>query len=396
MDHRLLCLLSLVLTAVACSDGVADSAMTARIDTVGVNRIEVTNTGVSIWTPGTAWQLQEDLRLGAAADASSEQEQFGSIASVVADSRGRIYVLDWMSQDVRVFHPTGAYSHTIGRRGRGPGEFSGAWELDIGLGDTLTVLDDGMMRFSVFAPDGTFVESRRRSIVGYGPPGRTLLQDGGYLDWALVFPNGRSGARIFFFPVRYAPGFEHADTFPPIEYTQDMVPSGRMPVMDFGAFVVASVDARGNVWFADSREYRVYRRHLEGDTTLVFSLPVEAVPLGETEREHVRTRWANRPEIGADQLAGLPDTKPVIYGIVPDNAGHVFVFPDIAGEPAGTVVDVFRESGEYLGRITLPTPVPLTPNRPPVVHATSEHLHVVVRDEIDVPYVSRLKIAKGR
>lgn len=62
-----------------------------------------------------------------------------------------------------------------------------------------------------------------------------------------------------------------------------------------------------------------------------------------------------------------------------------------AGETPGSVV----ESGKYMGRMTLPSPIPLEPNGPPVVHVTPEYLYVVTEDELDVPYVSRLRIERG-
>jgi hypothetical protein len=386
--------LGLVLLIAGCTGGQGDAVPTVTVDTVGT-RVEVSNTGTPAWTAQTAWRYEEDLRLGTAMATGDAMEQFGSIRSVASDSQGRIFVLDGMVEEIRVFEPTGAYSHSIGRRGRGPGEFSGASALDVGRGDTLTVLDDGLMRFSVFESDGTLVANHRRDIVGTGAPLRSSLSDGGYLDWALAFPDGRFGARVLLHPVRYAPGLERADTFPPIEAIQRMVSSGRMPLLDFGGFPVASADRTGSVWFAHSQEYRVFRRGLEGDTTLAFRLPVEAVPLGESEREYVRNRWRHRPDILAEQLEALPETKPVIYGIVPDNAGHVLVFVDVAGEGPGTVLDVFRESGEYLGRVKLPIRVPLLPGRAPVVHATRDYLYAVVEDEMEVPYVSRLRKIEG-
>lgn len=389
---RLLGLLSILLIGAGCSE--TDTAPIAQIDTVGTS-IEVTNTGRPLWTAETRWRLEEDLRLGTAAAADWDPEEFGDIQSVASDSRGRIYVLEGMTQEIRVFDSAGVYVHTIGGRGRGPGEFSGASELDLGPGDTLMVLDDGLMRFSVFASDGTFVGNHRRDIVGTGAPVRSTLQDGSYLDWAPAFPDGRFGARVLFYPVRYEPGFERVDTFPPVEYSQPMVPSGRRPLMDFGGFLVASPDDGGTLWFAHSREYRIYRRSLEGDTALVFSLPVDAVPVGESDREYVRNRWSRRPEILSEQLEALPETKPVVYGVVPDNAGHILVFADVAGHAPGTVLDVFRESGEYLGRARLPTPAPLNPNRPPIVHVSPEYLYIVVEDEMEVPYVSRLAITDG-
>lgn len=42
--------------------------------------------------------------------------------------------------------------------------------------------------------------------------------------------------------------------------------------------------------------------------------------------------------------------------------------------------------------MALPSPVPLEPGGPPVVHVTPEYLYVVTEDELDVPYVSRLRI----
>lgn len=382
-----------LVVAPACGDTEGPPA-TTRIDTVGT-RIEVTNTGAPNWPSNTAWTLEEDLRLGTAQTSSGLAEQFGSVRSIMSDSRGRIFVLDGFHQEIRVFDDTGAYSHTIGRRGEGPSEFDGASEVDVGRGDTLTVLDDGLMRFSVFAPDGSVVANHRRDIVGTGPSLRTVLDDGGYLDWSISFPDGRFGERLVQHPIRYHPGFERADTFPPIEFHQRMVASGRMPVLDFASTPVVSADRQGTIWFAHSHEYRIFRWGLSGDTSMAFSLAAEPVPLGEADRDVVRGRWSNRPDLQAEQLDGLPRTKPIIYGIVPDQAGHVYVFPDVTGEDPGTIVDVFRETGEYLGRLELPFTVPLESGRQPTVRATAEHLYVVVRDSLDVPYVARLRIRRG-
>ena len=73
------------------------------------------------------------------------------------------------------------------------------------------------------------------------------------------------------------------------------------------------------------------------------------------------------------------------------------MFADVAGRPNGTFVDVFEDDGRYLGRLDLPTPVSFFPfPQPLVAHATAEHLYVVVLDDDDVPYVSRLRIIGGR
>lgn len=347
------------------------------------------------WGEEPAWSLQEELRVGAAVGSGKPEEEFGSVASVVSNSKGEILVLDWQAQAIRVFAEDGSFSHQIGRRGEGPGEFLGAWDIEIGKGDTITVLDDGNMRYSVFAPDGSFVRSRPRDIVGYGTPRRARLRDGSYLDWGIRAPDGRAGARVEFLPVRYTPDLERADTFPAIRFTRDMADDGRVPLMNFEASMVAAVDAEGAIWFGRSPEYRIFKRTLAGDTTLAFSLEAEGAALREADRENVRERWADRPDIRGPQLDALPETRPILRGILPDNRGHVLVFADVAGVAPGSIVDVFRENGEYLGRLSLPEPVQFSTSQPPVAHVTSDHIYLVVRDEFDVPYVQRLRLVKG-
>lgn len=360
--------------------------------------VEITNAEGPTWTPESAWRLEEDLRLGSAGGGSREEEQFGEIQSVGSDSQGRIYVLDWLSQDIRVFDRNSSFSHRIGRRGSGPGEFGAARAFVSGPGDSLWVLDDGTLRYSVFAPNGSFVRSHRRTTVGYFPSLRgTVLADGSYLDWEMASPEGRFGARFLFYPIRFRPGSDRSpDSFLALEHRWHLLPSG-MPEAHFGEHLIGAVDRKGSIWFSRSREYRIYRRSLEGDTTLVFGLPATPARTGTAERDFIRKAYAHIPGLVSEYLDALPATRPIVHHLVPDNAGHLLVFADIAGEPPGTVVDVFRDTGVYLGRLTLPTAVALGPPRsPPIVHVNQEYLLAVVRDELDVPYVSRLKIVKER
>lgn len=53
----------------------------------------------------------------------AEPYVFGSIADVGIDSDGMIYVLDDRLSSVRVFSPSGKFRYSLGRSGRGPGEF---------------------------------------------------------------------------------------------------------------------------------------------------------------------------------------------------------------------------------------------------------------------------------
>jgi hypothetical protein len=76
----------------------------------------------------------------------------------------------------------------------------------------------------------------------------------------------------------------------------------------------------------------------------------------------------------------------VVRGLWGDGDGHVFVVPELEDVPAGTAIDVFRESGEYLGRMDLPAPMSVAAPSP-VALATADRLYYVAADEADVPYV---------
>ena len=94
-------------------------------------------------------------------------------------------------------------------------------------------------------------------------------------------------------------------------------------------------------------------------------------------------------------MEGMPRTKPVIRGVFGDDAGHVYVVPELAGVRAGTVLDVFRDTGEYLGRMDLPVAMHVPPSGP-LASATRNHLYYVVADEFDVPRLSRFRITRPR
>jgi hypothetical protein len=77
---------------------------------------------------------------------------------VAVDGEGTVYVLDYGYHRVLVVPPAGEVPRTIGKEGRGPGEFRGPSAL-AASGDTLRVLDRGNGRIQVLTAAGAFVRS---------------------------------------------------------------------------------------------------------------------------------------------------------------------------------------------------------------------------------------------
>lgn len=346
------------------------------------------------------WSLEEELRLTA-----TPEQEFGRVGAVAADGDDNIYVLDVLAQQVYVFDPLGTYSHSIGRQGEGPGELSDARGVGVGPSNRIWIPDMMRRRVSIFERDGAFVASIPRH--GYASTGLWDRPAGAlnvYTDWMVRFPNEDAGslADVQQIPIvlRWsgeAGGSVEVDSFPPLEYTQETAPIGgrTAPRVFFAGRTLSALDGQGAFWFAHSREYRLYRRALEGDTLLVVELDAEPAPVAEADVQAVRDYYANRPSRYAeDYINALPAQKPVVLALFADGDGNVFMIPETSDAKGGTAVDAFGLDGTYWGRAALPQPVSVPLLGSIAAYATNRYLILSGLDAAGMPYVVRLGIRR--
>jgi len=69
---------------------------------------------------------------------------------IAADELGRVFIADIQQLKIHVFNPDGSWLISIGREGRGPGEFLQISEIDI-KSDHLYVIDNSQRRITVFS-----------------------------------------------------------------------------------------------------------------------------------------------------------------------------------------------------------------------------------------------------
>ncbi len=366
-------------------------------------QVVVENTLASAWAATPEWTLEEDLRIW-----GPPGGYLGDVVAMATDSRGNIYILDGTAREIHVFDDAGGFVRTLGGQGEGPGEFREPLGPAIARGDTLWVADGRAPRYSIFAPDGTFIGTRvRRATWGLITERCTIAPDGSYFEWGVRYPNRERSDDpsdvdlVHYHPVRVSPDGEKLDSLPYLEFVLQLadLPSAglRRPVW-FGPGLERALGCRDDVWFAPSSEYRVYRRTLAGDTTVAFTLEgVRPAAVDEADRDEVRATFERYPELASasalmrDHLRALPENKPVIAGLFVDGAGHVFVVPETSRIDAGTAIDVFREDGVLLGRIAVPEAVGINPDR---AYATADYLLFAGEDDAGTPYVTRLRIRR--
>jgi hypothetical protein len=98
-------------------------------------------------------ELQEGMVVG---DTIHEESFFFNLIHAAVDGAGKLFIWDPNSFRIQVFDADGAFLRTVGRQGRGPGEFSEAFgtRFRVSPGGELAVLDGGRVQF--FDPSGAY------------------------------------------------------------------------------------------------------------------------------------------------------------------------------------------------------------------------------------------------
>ncbi|MCY4398799.1 MAG: 6-bladed beta-propeller [Gemmatimonadetes bacterium] len=178
------------------------------------------------WTfdPEPAFVLGEDKSNLAGEDApgiDAQDPSSGAIWRVRGLARledGRIAVLSSGNGQLYIFEASGKLSRTIGRRGRGPGEFSRPQHLRYLPPDTLVVWDEWMGPVTYFDTAGT-VLSRR--TIDLGRALEELPDEAGVESRTVPLPDGSFVVEVEF----RDPDFERPPEdalvrYPPVEYVR--------------------------------------------------------------------------------------------------------------------------------------------------------------------------------
>ena len=395
----------LVIGAIGVSrPGVLD-AQTSR-DSAGIRIVE--NRAPS-WTGATAWRFSPEptLQIGAVEGDSSLQFNRTQYATQLSD--GRIIVAQ--SSSLRVFSPAGAFLQTIGRRGRGPGEFGlGVSGIAALRGDTIAV--NQSRSIVLFDSRGAYV----RAPSTYPPnllrdhrgEGGILLPDGSALltvyepeprEWKVGVIRPTRGY------IRVTPGGIDADTagfFPGLE--QVVVTGGAQPDIDIRPFGPRTDVAAGGdrVYIGDNASYEVRGYTLDGlRPRVVIRRSVPAVPVTAADKaawvQRRRAMVASIPPVrrAAEEpllermiaRAEFPRTHPPYTQIVADRLGNLWVRETPPRASDAPTFAVYDRTGRLLGNVSPPTGVT-------ILEIGADYMLGVWKNEDDVEFIRRYTLTK--
>lgn len=278
--------------------------------------------------------------LGGGATETEGSPQLSRVRDALRLSDGRVIVADGGSARMVVFDAAGRHSATWGRRGEGPGEFTGLAKVARWRGDSIAAWDMWQNRVSIFDSAGVHGRSFRLLPDEDAPPRVVDVRaDGAIL--AMTLPIVSSAERVSGLVRRdrtYVLLNEtgHRETsigvFPGsegyVDYEGDMLMSWRLP---FGRSTVAAF-WNDQVLVATNDRYEM--RSYAADGTLRRLVRRQHDPIAPTQADldaHVEALLANLPaEERALQVASaarlpLVDAYPAYAGVAVDAEGRLWV-----------------------------------------------------------------------
>ncbi|HSH45154.1 MAG TPA: 6-bladed beta-propeller [Longimicrobiales bacterium] len=382
-----------VLALAGCGDA-ASAEWAGRVDTLASGQVVVTNPETGVWAEGEGWTLTEEARIGTLD--GDGPDMFGQIMSLAVDPAGRVYVLEGQAQEVRVFDADGAHVRTFGRSGGGPGEFGRALRLDLGPDGNIWVADPQNNRLSVFDTAGTYLDGHTMAggftIIPW--PGR--FDDAGRYYYPVPLPSeGEFWIGLSVYDSTMTPVDTLTPPEDPVEREYFEMRQGdngffRSSIPFSGGFQTR-LSPRGTYWGLVTDEYRLTEFGADGDTIRTTTRPYDPVPVTEADMEQARENLSWFLEQGGEaDWSKVPDVKPGARGFAFDDQGNVWVWPVTAGVREGSVLDVFDETGRYLGPVSTSVALALQPA--PVF--VGDVVYGVTTSELDVPYVVRLRLQR--
>lgn len=271
--------------------------------------------------------LRSDLVLG---DASGTM--FGDVLRLAVNSKGTIYVGDWMNTNVLVFSSKGALLDTIGRRGQGPGEFTAVHDVVASRGDSVYVYDANTMRLAVFNARGTshaLAYSVRPQPSEFGRPYRILIPNDARAKHLFAFRQAASGTvsvhqvdhegAVNDRPILRGAAAESKANIRQADGSTEVVRTSPL----FGRAVVLGLTVADEVYYGWTETIDLTFFDLTGRQTSIFRADSPPIPVTARDIEFV---LEGSSEARRRALSGATHarTKPALHTVIIDDESRIW------------------------------------------------------------------------
>ncbi len=326
-------------------------------------------------------------------------------SDLAVDSGGRVYIVDFSDNNLKLLDAAGKFLKIVGRKGQGPGEFSMPTDIAVS-GGRLAVWDMGNRRLSLFTLNGDFIKSEDAAAFTARPwKLGALPSDGFVLETEKIFFNE---------PDR--PQECSIDTLSPELKTKKAVyrqavlrnkyrRQGSVTfnvIQPFGADVYWDVMLDGRIVIGYSDKYEIAVFNADGTEELRFEHPYEPVKVsaedeknffdGMSYTEGGAVKRGAPPHIVKNTI--FPKFKAAFDALLVDSDGNILVhqYPRKKGE-GYRYFDAFDARGKFLSRVHVEGDVlfPSALRRSPIVDGA---FWAVDYDSEDSPRIAKYRISE--
>ena len=290
-------------------------------------------------------ELEQDLILGSETD---DNYLFYRVWDIKADEKRNIYILDSGACRIQKYDKDGKYLQTIGRKGKGPGEFERPMSLGFDKYKNLYVTE--MVKIHKFDPEGKFVRATKVPFFymdfaadGEGHfifTGRITIEGAQNLGVLILDQEGKTEKKIAEFPG--LPMHESGMTI-----SHDYTPEIRF----------SSIPDKGFV-YGYNREYKLYIADWSGKSILIIEKDVPSQTTSSKEKNKIiEYIQKNAAEAGlgwsktvVEKMANIPKHRPIFDRIKVDNEGRMYVRQrkSVLDKSGEMDFDIFGNDGHYL------------------------------------------------
>jgi hypothetical protein len=340
------------------------------------------------------WRLTEEVRIGSVDEGPAS---FGDVRGIATNAKGWTFVLDFSTQDVRVFDAQGRHLKTVGRKGSGPGEFQNANGIARAPDGTLWLNDPANARFTALDSDGAFISSFPVGSAGYGFLWVGGVDRAGRLFDEIYLPNAagyRTALRRFSVDRKQVDTLSLPDCADPARPTPQLyvIKSNNMEAhitVPFTAGPVTAIDPAGYAWCGMNDGYLITKTALGRDAPVaVVRRAAEPLPVTRQDREKALAPNRERFPGAVFDESRIPKVKPLIERLVVDDRSRLWVKRTTAD--GHTQFDVFGPDGKAVAVVD--SPLHLDGWGP--LRIEGDRFYGIARNEDDVPFVVRLRVAR--
>jgi hypothetical protein len=307
--------------------------------------------------------FEEELSIGV--EEGDENYMFGGRVYFNTDDEGNIYVNDWDRKRIQKFDPQGQYLLTIGRRGRGPGEFVNARNPRFDKDGNLYVFDRSNHRISFFTKEGEYLRQislpQRISIYYiysnelYFSSQSKILTDSDVFSYTYtygIFDKGLNQlAEVYSRTVE-----SKRDTRSRAHYLANIYSGDAYdPELSF------LLDGNEFIYLGYPEKYEIKIFSPEGNEMKIIQREYDPIKIGKKHKEDFIKyledeyfRFTPRDEALKKDIIGLikyPKYLPAYQTFTLMENGWLFVVVD-TGDKDAKLIDVFDQDGKYIAQFT--------------------------------------------